>query len=297
MPAETESDNDVESVRSGCRPRDCDAAARDGVVRRALRHGPARTGTGVRVGGTDHDGWGVKLGVLTPATNLTVEEELWSMRVPGATIATARIIIDQVEWKVPADLEKFVDGVRRRIPDAIEHVRQVRPDALVLGISISVLWGGTKGNDDLKARVLADTGLQLYTAVDAVIEAVRVLGVGAVGVVTPYPEIADAKVTEFFDEIGVKVVAQKGLRATSPGGIGEIPASEMRSALRDVAVPGAEALVTLGTDLHISRLAAQAEGWLGLPSIAVNAATWWYALRRSDIDTQLQGWGCLLGEH
>jgi maleate isomerase len=121
--------------------------------------------------------------------------------------------------------------------------------------------------------------------------------VSAVGVVTPYPELADAKVVEFFDEIAVKVVAQKGLRATSSDAIGEIPAAEMRTALREVAVPGAEALVALGTDLKISRLAAQAEGWLGLPSIAVNAATWWYALRRSDIDTQLEGWGSLLGEH
>lgn len=246
---------------------------------------------------TDSDGWGVKLGVLTPATNLTVEDEFWSMRVPGATIATARIIIDQVEWKVPDDLARFVEGVKKRIPDAITHVRQVRPDALVLGISISVLWGGTKGNDELKARVLADTGLQMYTAVDALIAAVRTLGVSAVGVVTPYPELADAKVVEFFDEIGVKVLAQKGLRAASSDAIGEIPAAEMRTALRDVAVPGAEALVTLGTDLKISRLAAQAEGWLGPPSIAVNAATWWYALRRSDIDTRLEGWGTLLGEH
>ena len=32
-------------------------------------------------------------------------------------------------------------------------------------------------------------------------------------------------------------------------------------------------LTTLGTDLKISRIAAQAEDWLGLPTVAVNAAT------------------------
>jgi maleate cis-trans isomerase len=63
--------------------------------------------------------WGVKFGVLTPATNLTVEDELWSMRVDGATVATARIVIDQVEWRAPQDLATFVEGVEKRIPDAI----------------------------------------------------------------------------------------------------------------------------------------------------------------------------------
>ena len=241
--------------------------------------------------------WGVKFGVLTPATNLTVEDEYWSMRVDGTTIATARIVIDQVDWRVPEDLAKFVDGVTKRIPDAVTHVMQAKPDALVLGISISVLWGGLTGDQALKAQVKADTGLQLFTAVDAIVAGLAAINAKRVAVVTPYPELADKPVKSFFDDIGVTVLAQKSLRAVSASSIGEIPPADMRQAMRDANVPGAEAIVTLGTDLRISRIAAQAEDWLGLPTIAVNAATWWVALRRMGVRTQLNDWGFLLRNH
>ncbi len=241
--------------------------------------------------------WGVKFGLLTPATNLTVEDEYWSMRVPGATLATARIVIDQVQWQAPGDLAVFVQGVEKRIPDAITHVMQAQPDALVLGISISVLWGGLAGNEALKAKVKADTGLQLFTAVDALIAGLAALGANKIGVVTPYPQLADQPVADFFASIGVEVLAQKSLRAGSATAIGEIPPPQLRQAMKDAAVPGAQAIVALGTDLKISRIAAQAEDWLGLPSVAVNAATWWLALRGMGVRAQLEDWGALLRAH
>lgn len=241
--------------------------------------------------------WGVKFGLLTPATNLTVEDEYWSMRVDGATISTARIVIDQVDWRAPEDLGRFVEGVKKRIPDAITRVMQAKPDALVLGISISVLWGGLKGNEELKAQVKADTGLTLFTAADAIVAGLAALGAKRVGVVTPYPQLADKAVSDFFSEIGVTVLAQKSLRATSASAIGEIAPADIRQAMRDANVPGAQAIVTLGTDLKISRIAAQAEDWLGLPTVAVNAATWWLALRGMGVQARLDYWGVLLREH
>lgn len=241
--------------------------------------------------------WGIRFGVLTPATNLTVEEELWSMRVDGATVATARITIDQVDWKEPEDIVRFVEGVKRRIPDAITHVRQMSPDALVLGISISVLWGGSKGNAELKRQVKAETGLELFTAVDAIAAGIKTLGLDKIAVVTPYPELADKPVLAFFDALGVRVLAQKSLRAPSAGAIGDIQAPALCQAMKDACVPGTQAVVTLGTDLKISSLAAQAENWLGVPAVAVNAATWWHALRSKGIRTQLREWGPLLRDH
>ena len=247
--------------------------------------------------GSTDGAWGVKFGLLTPATNLTVEEEYWSMRVDGATISTARIVIDQVDWRAPEDLAKFVEGVKKRIPDAVTHVMQAKPDALVLGISISVLWGGRQGNDALKARVKADTGLELFTAVDALIAGLEVIGARRVGVVTPYPQLADQAVRNFFDDIGIEVLAQKSLRANSASAIGEIPPAQLRQAMKEANVPGAQAIVTLGTDLRISRIAAEAESWLCLPTLAVNAATWWLALRGMGVRARLDGWGSLLRDH
>lgn len=241
--------------------------------------------------------WGRKVGVLTPATNLTVEEELWSMRVPGTTLATARIEIAQVQWQAPADLRTFVHGVVAAIPAAIAQVAQAAPDILLLGISISVLWDGLAGNAALKAQARAASGLELITPVDALAQALRLLGATRIGVVTPYPELADAKVVEFFGALGVTVLAQRGLRCRSALAIGEVAAAPIRQAFAEVCVPGVDALVQLGTDLKGGRVGAQAEAELGVPVLCVNPTTWWHALRSLGIGATIDGWGALLAGH
>ena len=45
------------------------------------------------------------------------------------------------------------------------------------------------------------------------------------------------------------------------------------------------------------RLAAAAEMWLGKPVIAINTATYWYALRDYGIKDMIDGWGSLLSQH
>jgi len=241
--------------------------------------------------------WGLKIGVLTPATNVTVEEELWSMRVRGATQATSRIVIDVVDWTAPNGIEKFVKNVNENVPAAATRVVQAKPDVLMLGISSSNLWGGLKSNEELKAAIRKQTGLEMYTPVDAIVRIAKLYEVKKVGVVTPYPEAADAKIVEFFSEFDVEVIAQKGLRLTSPEAIGDVSEDALRKALAEVCVPGVDGLFQLGTDLKMARVAAQAEGWLGKPTISVNTATWWHTLRQSGIKAQIEGWGDLLANH
>jgi maleate isomerase len=241
--------------------------------------------------------WGTKVGLLTPATNLTVESELCAMAVDGVTVATARIVIDQIKWVTPDDLRRFVEGVSEQVPATTERVMQARPDILLLGISSSPLWGGLTGNDALKARAKTDTGLDLVTPVDAIRTALDVLRATKVGVVTPYPELADNKVVEFFTELGVRVVSQHSLRCKSAQDIGEVPPVDIIKAFRAARVPEADVLVQLGTDLKTAAVAAQAEDWLGLPVLAVNTTTWWHTLRAAGSNARLPGWGALLRDH
>lgn len=241
--------------------------------------------------------WGLKVGVMTPGTNLTVEEEFWSMRVRDATMATARIVIDEVDWTQPNGLEKFVKAVNARLPETAKRVAQVAPDILTVGISSSNLWGGLAGNDDIKKKIEHETGIPVVTPVDAVVKIAALYGVRKIGVITPYPEVADEKIVAFFAEFGVEVVAQKGLRITSPLKIGEVPPEVLIDALRQVDVPEAEAFFQLGTDLRFARIAAEAETWLGRPTVSINTATWWHTLRSAGNTRQLTGWGNLFAEH
>jgi maleate isomerase len=47
----------------------------------------------------------------------------------------------------------------------------------------------------------------------------------------------------------------------------------------------------------MAQLADAAELWLGKPVLAINAATYWWALRRNGIADPIDGFGALLREH
>ena len=58
-----------------------------------------------------------------------------------------------------------------------------------------------------------------------------------------------------------------------------------------------DAIIQVGTNLSMVRLAAEAEGWLGKPVIAINTATYWHALRANGINDRIEGFGRLLTDH
>jgi len=67
--------------------------------------------------------------------------------------------------------------------------------------------------------------------------------------------------------------------------------------LRELDSDGIDAIVQCGTNLSMLRLADEAERWLEKPVIAINAATWWHALRKNGIPDQVQGCGSLMRDH
>ena len=58
-----------------------------------------------------------------------------------------------------------------------------------------------------------------------------------------------------------------------------------------------DALIQVGTNLSMTRLAAAAERWLDKPVIAINTATYWHALRQNQITDKVVGFGRLLEEY
>ena len=47
----------------------------------------------------------------------------------------------------------------------------------------------------------------------------------------------------------------------------------------------------------MAEVAAMAEFWLDKPVIAINTATYWYALRQNGIEDKVYGFGKLLSEY
>ncbi|XVU21206.1 maleate cis-trans isomerase family protein [Actinoplanes sp. CA-054009] len=243
---------------------------------------------------TDALGWRRKFGVIAPSTNTIVEPDFYGMSVPGVTSHFSRIHIRNQDLSDDASFENLLVQIRAEIGYACERVLTCEPDYMVMGMSAETFWGGVEGNREFVAQIKQITGLDVATGAEACERALRLFGARRIGVVTPYQPVGDANVVRFFGEIGFEVVSIEGLKCPTAVSIAHVTEDELRRAIHAVDGPEVDAIVQCGTNLSMVRLADEAERWLGKPVIAINAATWWMALRENGIEDKVYGAGTLL---
>ena len=249
------------------------------------------------VPGRDSLGWRAKLGVIAPSTNTVVGPEFAAMSVPGVTGHVGRIHIRDQVIDSNEGMFKLLDQIRGEIAGCVERVMTCEPDYMVMGMSAETFWDGVEGNRRFKKQITDLSGLDVATGAEACERALRLYGAKRIGVVTPYQPVGDENVVKFFGELGFDVAAIEGLKCPTAVSIAHVSEAELREALIRVNEADVDALVQCGTNLSMVRLADEAERWMDKPVIAINAATWWMALRDNGIPDQLHGFGSLLREH
>jgi maleate isomerase len=242
-------------------------------------------------------GWRKKLAVIIPSTNTIVEPDFYRMAVPGVTAHISRIHIRDQNLSSDGAMEHLLAQIRDEIGNAIDRVMTCQPDGMVMGMSAETFWDGKTGNRRFVAQIRKQCGLEVATGAEACELALKKFGARRIGVITPYQPIGDRNVVQFFADLGVEVVRIKGLRCATAVAIAHVSEDELRDALREVDGPEVEAIVQCGTNLSMVQLADEAERWLGKPVIAINAATWWLALRSHGITDVIRGAGRLLRDH
>lgn len=242
-------------------------------------------------------GYRAKLGVLVPSTNTVVEPDFHAMAPPGVTVHTARILIENPSLDDDRALETLIAQVDVAIERAVRDVLTAEPDLLVVGMSSESVWGGREGAAEFRRRLERLSGRAVATGADACVRALGVLGARRLGVVTPYQPIGDAKVRRFLEACGLEVARVKGLRCPTAVSIAHVDEATLRRAIAEVNGPEVDAVLQMGTNLSLLRLADAAERELGKPVVAINAATFWYALREHGIADRRPGFGRLLREY
>ena len=243
-------------------------------------------------------GYRKKFGVIIPSTNTIVETDFHKMSVPGVTPNVSRIHIRDQDLSSDAKFEELLLQIRDEIGFAIERVLTCEPDAMVMGMSAETFWNGLEGNREFTQRIEElSQGLSVATGAEACEKALNCFSAKRIGVVTPYQAIGDKNVVRFFNDIGFEVVKIKGLKCPTAVSIAHVTQDELRESLIEVNSDDVDAIVQCGTNLSMVSLAEEAERWFRKPVIAINAATWWLALRNNGIKDKLFGFGRLLHEH
>lgn len=244
-------------------------------------------------------GWRRKFGVIGPSTNTVVQPDFEMMRPAGVTNHYSRIFTPNTQ---AISNESFMAGINiigDNVLDAVRSVMTCSPDYLVMGMSSITFNGGAAGADAFQAKIEREAGVSISIGSHSSTAALKAYGdVKRIAFLSPYYPVANAEVRRYFVEFGFEVVRDICLQCKSWTGIAEVPPGVLRDKLIELNGDGrdTDALIQVGTNLSMVRLAAAAEVWLGKPVVAINTATYWHALRQNNIKDKIAGLGRLLEE-
>lgn len=244
---------------------------------------------------TDVLGWRKVFAVIGPSTNTVVQPDMELMRPAGVTNQYRDIYVEDPEAlsdeAFMAGAAKISDGMR----DSLRTAVTCKPDYLVLGVSAISFMGGLDGANTFVKQVQDYTGLDISVGSLALADAMRTYGgIKKVAFISPYYPAANAHVTRFLNDSGFEVKRDVALRCKSWTDIAKVDEARLRTTLLEIDGDDIDAIVQVGTNLSMVKLAAEAEVWLGKPVIAINTATYWHALRTCGINDRRDGLGRLM---
>ncbi|MFZ9709652.1 MAG: maleate cis-trans isomerase family protein [Steroidobacteraceae bacterium] len=247
--------------------------------------------------GQDVQGYRRLFGVLGPSTNTIVQPDFDDLRPPGVTNHYSRIFTPNSRAISDATFMAATQAISQGVIDAVRSVMTCEPDYLVMGMSAITFYGGAKGADEFQRTVEREAGVSISIGSHACAAALEAYGgIRRIAFLSPYYPVANAEVRRYFADRGYETVRDVALRAPSWTAIAQIPEARCREVIRELDGPQVDAILQVGTNLSMMRLAAQAERWLGKPVIAINAATYWHALRANGIADRCEGFGRLLAD-
>lgn len=246
---------------------------------------------------TDVLGWRRVFAVIGPSTNTIVQPDMEALRPAGVTNHYRDIYVEDPaalsDAAFMAGAAKISEGLR----DSLRTALTCKPDYLVLGVSAISFMGGLSGANAFVRDVQEFTRLDISVGSLALADAAKAYGgVRRIAFISPYFPAANAHVSRFLSDCGFSVVRDIPLRCKSWTDIARVDENRLRRTIQEIDGDDVDAILQVGTNLSMVKLAAQAEVWLGKPVIAINTATYWHALRTNGITDKLTGFGRLMAE-
>jgi maleate isomerase len=235
--------------------------------------------------------WRLRVGLIVPPNNTINEIEFGRLAPDGVSAHATRMALH-------LDLAHGFDALYADLGKAIAMLTEASVDV--------VAYACTAGSmqvplDQLAARMTEMACVPAFSTAQAIVEALKALGVRRLAVATPYLPAVNEHEREFLGAHGFEVLAIEGL------GIGDsledfrylarVPPEVVYRLARRVDRPEADAILISCTDLATLPVLQRLEADCGKPVVTSNLATFWAALRRGGIKDRIDDVARLLAEH
>ena len=247
-----------------------------------------------------------KFGLLIPATNTTMEHELWSIifsnqhnGLEGVGLHVSNIITPKVHVMTASDLETFKNQFIEGLKSAIQISALSQPEYLIMGMSLEHILYGLDEIRGLMNQIEAQSPYSWATWHDAADAALKKYKAKRIGLISPFIPKGNENAIKMFEDMGYEVVVTFGFACGDLNDIAHIPDSAKEEAiLKILATPEnkLDAVVQLGTNMSMNNVIEKLEPKIGIPILGINAVSFWYALRENGFTSPLVNGGRLLRE-
>lgn len=245
-----------------------------------------------------------KFGLVIPATNTSMEHELWSIifknqGLNGVGIHTANVITPKPKLETEADLMEYKKQFLGGLKSAVDSALMAQPEYMIMGMSLEHILSGIEEVKAPVAEIEAYSGLAWATWHDAVQAALGKYGAKRIGILTPFDKKGNEFATQMFEDLGFEVVSSVGFSCANALHIAHIPNWAKEKAILELLATeknNLDAVVQCGTNMSLIDVTEKLEPIIGIPILGINAVTFWYALRENGFESALTGAGRLLQE-
>lgn len=247
-----------------------------------------------------------RFGLLVPATNTTMEHELWSIifanpgeqGLAGVGLHTTPVLTSRPDVSSASGVEDYRQQFLGGVESAVRTALLAAPQYLIMGMSLEHIISGIEPIRTTMAQVETYCSLSFATWHDAVKAALDSYGAQRIGLLTPFEEVGNTSAVRMFQDLGYEVVASAGLACGNVQHIAHIPDWAKERAVMEMATAhnNLDAIVQCGTNMGMINVTQKLEPVLDVPILGINAVSFWYALRESGFRDSLVGGGRLLRE-
>jgi maleate cis-trans isomerase len=217
----------------------------------------------------------LKVGLMVPANNTTMEVELAAWLPPGSSLTTVKIPRG-AGLLTRETLPAYRDSA---VALATERFAGADLDLIAYGCTAAGFISGPAGDAELAVMLTKATGLPVVTTARAMVNALRHVGARNIAVVTPYSDEVNAQLTAFLADGGIGVARMDTFRAPDVGALGRITAEQVRDLARATMEPDCDALFIGCSQLPTHAILPGLQAELGRPAWSSIFATAWDARR------------------